>query len=105
MSAKASWYSIVESMLYEIKTYDYAIYHMQQRGELEEAKAKVQQKNEMNEILSRLSQDEQDFIRIVYGADNMSPQQLQTQLCLSEATYFRKKRQTVKKIAQYFGYI
>ena len=103
MSTKADWYAKVESILYEVKTYDYAIYHMQQRGESVEAK--IKQKNEMSEILNKLPQEDQDFIRVVYMADNTSPQQLQMQLCMSEATYFRRKRQIVKNVAQYFGYI
>jgi len=104
MAVKASWYTTVEALLYEIKTYDLAIYHMQQRSEIAAAEAKVKQKKEMSEIINKLTQEEQEFISAVYVMDNTSPHQLQMQLCLSEATYFRKKRQVVKKVAQFFGY-
>lgn len=105
MANKASWYTVVEAMLYEIKTYDLAIYHMQQRSDMVAAEAKIRQKREMSEIVNKLTQDEQDFIKAVYVRDNTSPCQLQIQMCLSEATYFRKKRQVVKKVAQYFGFL
>jgi len=103
---KEPWYTLTESRLYEMKTFDTAILHLQRRGDAAMLQVKLEAKQDIEHIISLMDPEDQNFIRIVYASNTQaSPTQLQALLHMTSATYFRRKKDILRRVAQFLGHV
>lgn len=102
-----AWFSTVESKLYEYSTVEHAIKNITARNdpkELPMLERKEQLKSEITAVILLLSEFEAKLFNGLY-MDQVEPKQMENVLCVSESTFYRKKRAFIKKVAQYMGYV
>lgn len=102
-----AWFSTVESKLYEYSTVEHAIKNITARNdpnELQMLARKEALKNEIAGVMLSFTEFEAKLFNGLY-MDQVEPKQMENILCVSESTFYRKKRAFVKKVAQYMGYV
>lgn len=102
---KEVWYKQTEQKMFEYYTLDFAILSLSRKNDAENLKKKKQQKDLMDNILSKLSAEDIDILNRSYdkAINNLKGPALFKTFGMSSASFYRRKHDILYRIAMYLG--